>query len=86
MPDSENVQRRLERLEDWRAHVEVRLERFSSDLQKNTEMTASVKRDTEQVVTLLKASKINLGIIKWLLGAVAAIAATWAAVDNLFKH
>lgn len=74
---------RLRLLEIWKEQAELRFERLNNELRDNTLMTAAVKKDTAELVQLFKASKVNLGILKWIAGIAAALLALYQGVKHL---
>ncbi len=71
---------RVRRLEVWKDQAEARFAQLTIDLRTNTEMTASVKQDTAQLVELFIASKVNLRMMRWVAAFLAACSTIWVAV------
>ena len=51
-------------------------------LARNTAAIHAVKCDTEQLITLLKGSKIFAQVLKWAVSIAAACAAIWATIKG----
>ena len=51
-------------------------------LARNTAAIHAVKCDTEQLITLLKGSKIFAQLLKWAVGIAAACATIWATLKG----
>jgi hypothetical protein len=79
----EEIERRIRALESWTKAAERRFEKLHADLQENSGVTRSVKEDTQEIVALFKASKVNISIIKWLALAGGGIASVWATWRHL---
>ena len=51
-------------------------------LARNTAAIHAVKCDTEELIALLKGSKIFAQLLKWAVSTAAACAAIWAAIKG----
>ena len=55
---------------------------MKAEVNRNTQLTAAVKQDTEELVALVKGSKITAGILKWAVGIGASVVAIMAAMGR----
>lgn len=74
-------ERRLAVLEGQMTDVRLDMEEIRSDLKTNTDTTAAIKKDTGDLVVLLKGGKVMGLVAVWTAGLYAA----WAQLKGLFK-
>lgn len=80
--DDANQNQRIFHLEAQLAETRAGQHAMHEQIASNTAMIQAVKTDTEQVIALLKGSKIFAQMLKWAIGIAASIAAIWAALKG----
>lgn len=80
--DDANQNQRIFHLEAQLAETRAGQHAMYEQIASNTAMIQAVKTDTEQVIALLKGSKIFAQMLKWAIGIAASIAAIWAALKG----
>lgn len=80
--DDANQNQRIFHLEAQLAETRAGQHAMHEQIASNTAMIQAVKTDTEQVIALLKGSKIFAQMLKWSIGIAASIAAIWAALKG----
>lgn len=80
--DDANQNQRIFHLEAQLAETRAGQHAMHEQIASNTAMIQAVKTDTEQVIALLKGSKIFAQMLKWAIGITASIAAIWAALKG----
>ena len=92
----DEISERLANLESWQEEMRGTIEsvvarqdktakcieRMQTSLIENTTATVAVKADTEELITLLRGSKLFAKVITWTVGIVAGIATAWAALKG----
>ena len=73
-------------MEDRIRGLENRVQALEEGLEANTKTTNAIKRDTEQVLLILKASKLGAGIIQWLATVGGGVIVAWAAFKGIVGH
>ena len=68
------------------AAVEQRVTAVEEDLKQNTATTNSIKADTEQLVLMLRASKLGAEIVKWCATVGGGTIVAYAAIRGLIRH
>lgn len=71
--DMEAHERRLVTLETQMGDMRVLVSRIDSDLQQNTEVTSAIKRDTAEIVELMKGGKVFGKFVAWVCGLGVAV-------------
>lgn len=85
----DDVNKRLSALEQQQAvivaeQVEIKAEQRATleQITTNTAAIQSVKGDTEELIALLKGSKVFAQVLKWAVSIAAACAAIWATLKG----
>lgn len=85
----DDVNKRLSALEQQQAvivaeQVEIKAEQRATreQITTNTAAIQSVKGDTEELIALLKGSKVFAQVLKWGVGIAAACATIWATLKG----
>ena len=66
--------------------IEKQVEEFGKNLAANTATTNAIKRDTEQIVTLFRASQLGATIVKWCATVGGGAVVAYAAFKGLTGH
>ncbi len=89
MSDMDAVDKRLSALEVESAatraeQAEMKSEQIAmrEELTKNTCATQAVKADTEELISLIKGSKVFAQVLKWSVSIGAGFAAIWASLRD----
>lgn len=77
-----SVQERVHHLEQSVDALWREVNTMKAEVNRNTQLTAAVKQDTEELVALFKGSKITAGILKWAVGIGASVVAIMAAMGR----
>jgi hypothetical protein len=62
--------------------MKTKVDAVERAISQNTQLTEGVKRDTEELVTLLKSSKMFARVVSWGATIAAAAAGTWVAIKG----
>lgn len=68
-----NLEQRVERLESKVADMET-------SIRDNTKVTKSIKEDTQELIALIKGTRLLAAILKWGAGLAAAIGVLWSVL------
>lgn len=80
--DDANQNQRIFHLEAQLAETRAGQHAMHEQIASNTAMIQAVKTDTEELISLIKGSKVFAQVLKWSVSIGAGFAAIWASLRD----